>query len=746
MRISSENKLVVHTLLLHVMLLYFQLGFSQSSTYYQLAKAYASLQYFYPNPQAAQLEWDNFLIHQIDEILNERFQLESACQAIAPEVSFSSSSTKDTGQLPHDSLVNNYYYQHFGGLETVLGSSKDELMKSLLIGDDMKSFSMLFRFVPMSDRIKHKVKLSFRAKWISETNNGSALVMLHSGFKKSGKMNDRFHRVTITPSPDWKYYELDSIFCSDCPDKVYNALKIVRSEYGTLLIDDLCIYDATTRDTIFFHDFENFDEKYNQYTEYQSFILSEKIAPQPSEDSYRGKYALQLIGNKHLQLYEQARLDSLIQVQLAADYGLKFPRFLNRHHHYSAIDEQLSFYQNINKEDYPERVHYLADIIKLWTIAENTYPYTSLRKGIDAKALFDFCISNALQDDYNATKHFHNIVYLHSAYRDPHLNPFWVGKTPMQPPVIPQIVDDEYRIGLIYDEQYASYFGQKVTQINGINTDDWLAERLYDKSAINSKHLLNNALRYFFYSFDVLQNYRLTLENGENLIFNIEDLIEKQEPVRSPFSHLQDTIEIFNNGQAAYLRISPFGKWDKRNEERGRFIVDSLAKCSWIILDFRDNHINYTSQRIIEYKKRANDISTLPDHNSIIDQPFKDSFDYVALNLFDIARYETKFAAYPPQLIALVNENTRSAPERHLLPLYDAGLVTLIGQATAGTAAFSNKLQLPSGIKVSFTMGKTTYQSGASYQDNGIQPHYLITNTLSDQDLGLLKAKELIAK
>ena len=115
------------------------------------------------------------------------------------------------------------------------------------------------------------------------------------------------------------------------------------------------------------------------------------------------------------------------------------------------------------------------------------------------------------------------------------------------------------------------------------------------------------------------------------------------------------------------------------------------------------------------------------------------------MNIYDIARYEVDAIPFTPKIIVLINENTRSAPERHLLSLVDENLVTLVGQPTAGAAGFVSKLKLPSGIKVSFTMGNTVHNSGESYQGIGLKPDYFIDNSFSEQDFGLLKVKEIIA-
>lgn len=728
-------------------------GHAQTADYYQLAKAYSALQYFYPEPALVDFPWDNFLVAQVNNILNDSFNLEAACREVAPAATFLAGAVPASGQLPASNLEDNYYYQHFGGIETAnQSSSPDLLMKSLLIGGDLKSFSMLSNLLTMSAHVGKRVKISFRAKWECD-REGSALVMLHCGFKANGRVESRYHKVRIKPTLGWQYYQLDTLFCGDCPDKVFTSLKIVRPEYDTLLLDDLVV--ATTNedpsanvvawDTVFQHGFENYDTLYRHFREYESFTLSDKIAPRPSKDCYSGKFALQLIGNQHLSLYPQQQLDSFIRVSLEEDYHLVFPRFLAKFAPRPELKEVAARYAALPPDSLPDRAVYIADLIKLWTTAENAYPYRHIRDNVDAVALLERCIHKATERDYNATAHFHNIVLLHSAYRDPHHNPFWEEKQAWYPPVIPQIVDGTYRLGLVYDEQYRPYFGKAVTHINGKEIGTWFEERLYDKAAIQSTHLLNNAMRYLCQSFDEKPAYRFTLADGEELAVDSDALVQGQKKLLYPYSYLQDTIKIIGNNDAVYIRITPFGKWDTRDDKRKHFLRDSLPHFPWIILDQRNSHINYTSDRVIEFKKVANYLFVQPDRNSIIDAPFKDSLNFIALDIADIGRYEFYKAGFNSKIIVLVNENTRSAPERSLLPLYDAGLVTLIGQPTAGTAGFAIKLRLPSGIEVSFTMGNAVHQSGEPYQDKGLQPHYLITDSLSEQDLGLLKALELIS-
>lgn len=646
--------------------------------------------------------------------------------------------------LPRPALEDNLYCQHFGGIETTHGDSEDILMKSLIVVGDLKSFSMLFRLLPMNASINHRVKISFYDNWKSRSE-GSALVMLHSGYKEKGEVRNRFHKVHITPSDEWQYYELDTFFCPGCPERIFNSLKIIRPDRDTLLADELMVIDLDAGDTLFYDGFEHFDSAYRQFREYQCYMLTENIAPAPATDCAKGKHALQLAGNDHLSLYPQTRLDSFVQVQLGSGYWLQFPRFLNKNEAYD-FSEAIAEYNNAGRDNVDPRAVYLADIVKLWAVAENAYPYPEIRTGIGAEALLDRCIGRALQPDYDVTAHFRNIVYLHSAYRDPHLNPYWKGKTPKKPPVIPQLIDGAYRIGLVYDERYTAFFGREITHIDGQEIDSWLSERLYNKDSINSAHLLNNCLRYLCYSFGTGDTIRFSLKGGPELVCPPADWTATSKAVRKPFSYLKDTIQTVAGGKAVYIRISPFSRWDRRDEERSAFVRDSLPRYPWVILDFRDTHINYTSQRVLEYKKRAHHLRPMPDHNAIIDEPFLPAFESRPLNLLDAARHEIGFFEFPPRIIALVNENTRSAPERHLLPLYDAGLITVIGQPAAGTASFANKLQLPSGIKLSFTMGRTTYEDGTPYQDNGLQPHHPVRSVLSKRDLFLEKAMEIITR
>jgi hypothetical protein len=746
---NSNNTFIIFTKIigLTAFLLQFNTGYSQNEVKdcYNLAKSYSAIQYFYPSPQLADLNWDNFLTYQVDNILKDSFYLETALHTLTKDIALGSADSKNTNTISPEHLIDNYYYQHFGGIETYKGESKDEVIKSIIVGDDLKSFSMLFRRLPMSDKIDKRIKVSFYAKWES-VEKDSALVMLHSGFKKGGKMNSRYQKSIIKPSSEWKYYESVFDFCENCPKRILNSLKIVRPENDTLLIDDLIIVEEQTNDTIFHHDFENFDTLYNQYSEYQAFTLSKSIAPDRSRDRHSGDYALKLVGNRHLQLYPQVQLDSFIYTSLDSNYLMSFPRFLNKEAFKKQKNTDLSFYENLNTDSLSTKAVYIADIIKLWSIAENSYPYKSFRERLDSKKLLNLSISKALRTDYSSTDHFHNIVYIHSAYRDPHLNPNWKGKKPLQPPVIPQYVDGKYRISSIYDEDYKQYYGREVTHINNQSIENWVDERLFNKSEIESLHLLNNALRYFCYSFDNHSSYTFTLRNGEELVFGIKELIPKQKSLISPYSYLQDTIQVIGDNEAVYVRITPYiSKWDKRDKERKRYIIDSLSKYPWIILDFRNRHINYTSQRVMEFKKRANKVFSQPELHSIIDNPFKKEFDYSALNIYDIARYEVDAIPFTPKIIVLINENTRSAPERHLLSLVDENLVTLVGQPTAGAAGFVSKLKLPSGIKVSFTMGNTVHNSGESYQGIGLKPDYFIDNSFSEQDFGLLKVKEIIA-
>ena len=736
------NRITIYKSIL-LLLLFSCLGhysFAQSP-YTKLAKSYSSVQYFYPNPALSELDWDKFLLSEVANILKNKHDLESAIASLVPDVSFEKKRSSQRLISP-TALGEHLYYQHFGGIATPKGIYSEKLMESLIVGSDLKSFSMLRETLPISKAANHRIKLSFYAKYPSKNGN-NGLITLNPGYRKNGAFETLHHRVFIEPNNEWKYYELDTIFCPDCPRIIGTFLKIIRPQSDTLLIDDLRLYDYETERILYENGFEAYDTLYQKFPSFNYFHLAEEMASR-STDKVSGDYSLQLIGYDSLSLYPQQNMDSLIQVQLSDDYWLQFPRFIPKQNKYN-LEKTIKHYNKLKLDEFDQQTTFISDIIKAWSMIEHSYPYTELRNKIDADALLMDCISKVLEnEDYNSTRHFQNLTYLLSAYCDPHLSLIWKNKERRRSPIIPQLIDGVYRIGQIYDEAYLSYFGKEIQSINDQSIDQWLDHRIYDKSAINSVHLINTCLKFQFYDFDS-NDYTFTFSDGSELKIEAKDAVQNKPLLKYFALNKTDTIYTMLNGQAKYLNIPYRSKLSLSRKKSLQYVKDSLSSYPYLVLDFRNGNFNHIYSHILELKEISNTINTKPDCNSIIDAPFQTAFDCQKLNIVKVERKQKNTFYFNPKIIALVDEQTKSAPERRLLPLYESGLVTLIGKQTAGTAAFVNKIILPSNIKMTFTTGKTTYKDGRSYQNNGMVPHFIISDSSSSsEDLFLEKAKEIL--
>lgn len=723
---------------------FISIGFPQSDQYIEFAKSYASIRYFYPEPDLKEMDWNKYLITNSDKILMGSFNLENEILSIAPKASFRHDSIVSYDTIQIKDLKNYYYWQHLGGLVTQKYGYPENLMSSQLVGDFNRSFTMLLDLLKATNSTNRKIRLSFYAKFPTQ-NKDSACIMIHSGYKKNGEMIDQFYKKFIYPSTEWKHYVLDTVFCENCTKYAISGLKIVRQNSDSLFVDKIEITDLEDSSLLYSCNFENYDYANKRFPNYEYFYLSDNMA-EVSKDCIDGQSSLKLFGNNELTLYDQTNLKKTIQVKLNGNYWMQFPRFINKNDS-TDLKSIVSKFNNLEIDSGNSKSTYIADIIHLWTVLENSYPYTEVRKTIHAKALFNKCINNVLADSlYQLDSHFSNLTYLLSAYNDPHFELKIKGKKPYRCPFKVQFIDGEYIISDVFSKDYSKYLGAKVKSINGILIDKKLDDIIYNKQILNSNLLLNTYLESILTTYEKKQFLFLTDNNQEIIVTDLNLITGKPKYLEHFQNSILNTSFALLDGRAIYIHLKDSAR--AKPSKIYNYVNDSLSKFEYIILDYRGlEEKNYIYNAVLDLKLLKNKIKIMPDNLSKIEEPFNTEFKSLNVDLYSAIRTKLDSINFNSKIIALVDENVRSSPERQILPLYDSGLITLIGKQTAGTAGFINKITLPSKAIVHYTTGKTVYKNGVEYQNNGMKPHYEISETYtknSENDAFLEKAIEII--
>jgi hypothetical protein len=743
-------KYIVRTLtVLFLFSISFNLSYSQEKAIYNFAKTYATVRYFYPNPDLKELDWNKYLIINSEKILNESFNLEDEIKKIAPKSDFLSDSLKDIGIINKNELKSYFYWQHFGGLVTQEKGYPDKLLASQIIGDIDKAKTMLRNQLFSSDALHKRIEFKCHAKFPT-TKKDSALVMLHTGYKdKKGEIINNFYPLWIYPCFDWKEYKLDTVFCENFPHKgFFTFIKLIRPTYDSVLIDDITIRDAENNDLLYRFSTESYDTLYNRFRLIY-FYHSGNMAMK-SSDSYEGRISLKLLGSNELTYYPQTELKEFIQLKLSDDKWLILPRFIEKTDT-ANLSASIDFFNKTDTDSIDVKAIYLADIIHLWTALENSYPYPDIRKSINSDELFYKCINRILSDtDYNETSHYRNLVYLLSAYDDPHMSVKTKARDRFKSPVWVEFVNNEFRVKQVYNDKYSYLIGETVKSINGTDIENLIESFIYKKeSKLYNPHLLNKYLGYYLTGYNDTE-YTFEFINEKSIKITLDDLVtEKMKPVSSYIKEIPDTSYVFSNGQAFYIHNRKFGKNRLGLKEAEKFVIDSISKFKYIVVDLRQSGYNYVCHELFHAKMRTENIFAMPDYMSTVQKPFSKEPAGINLNLLNATRHIEDTVKINAKIFVLVDEDTKSIVERLLLPLYETGNITLIGKQTAGTAGNVNKVYLPSGFQISFTTSFTKYNNGEEYQNKGMIPNYIIDDTyniFSKDDAFLNKAMDLIVK
>ena len=731
---------------LNLFLLYAGLCFSQTNQYHEFAKAYSTVRYFYPNPDLKEMDWNKYLTLSSAKIINNEFKLEDEILSLAPKSSFHTDSVSNFIKINKAEHKKYYYWQHFGGLVTQKRGFPEMLLASQLIGSIDRSRTMLRNQLFAAKTLHKRIKFEFHAKFPTNKKD-SALVLLHSGYKdKKGKITDNYYRLWIYPSFDWKKYKLDTVFCENFPHKVFfTFVKIVRPTHNSLLIDDITIKDIETNKFLYRFSTESYDSEYNRFR-FNYFYHSKNMALK-SSDSYSGNVSLKLLGLDELSYYPQTELNKTIQIKINNSKWFQMPRFIKK----DSVNNLDSIIKKCNLTEIDSshvKAFYIADIIHMWTVLENSYPYSEIRETINSKELFNNCIEKIFNSkSYNKTEHFNNLTFLMSAYNDPHFSITSNQKNRKMSPVMIKYINGQYKISNVYSSKYLKYLGKNVKSINGVSIENLLSAFLYNYKSLNSINLLNTYLKYALSTYN---NDSLILELTDNKKIRIKkgELVKyRSKPISSYEKSLADTSFSLLNGKAFYLHYKKYGRNHMNIKQAKDFVNDSLSKYEYIILDLRQRGYNYVSGSILETKLQSNGIKVKPDYMSTIQKPFSNNFKSINLNLLDATRHTKDKAIFNSKIIAITDENTKSISERKILPLFEANLITLVGKKTAGTAGNINKVYLPSGFKISYTTSRTKYQNGKDYQNNGMMPHFEIKETFnihSKKDAFLEKAIEIM--
>lgn len=720
---------------------------------YQFSQSYGVLRHFYPEPMLKAFDWSAYLDYINYNTINDTaFDYKKAIKEIVPLAQFSLTEISNEDSLYKESLDSMYYWQYVNAVSTEEYSQSNAIVQNDIIHSEMRYTlnPLVFNKINFNRFVGCQLKVKFKAKLVAEQPD-SAWVLLHSFDARIYLPNERekairknyANRIKIYNQAEWKDYEVEIPFCSDCPISAMTYLKIVRPLHrGTLYIDDIEVSDVESGEIIASEDFEKTEDEI--YKRFRLKLLKEKTIEHYFDETLQSK-CLKLKGKRKYTFYEQKNLAKKIVSKIDSSLYFAIPRFLN----IESASQDSIVAPTIAKQYDTVRYEFLRDFIHLNAVIQQN----SLQKeNIDNKTLFYECVTRLFSaEQYTIQDHILNLVHFMAPYQDPHLALYVHGSTDVNMQYLPieiNKVKDEYVIIRSLEPELERCIGKKVKNINNIPVKQWVEQQFsIPNSSSISNYAINTYLQYGF-NFRYQKNQdpvQIQLKNGKNIRVNYADLgVQYRLPLLP-----KDTAFSFLNDKVAFFSYLSMGSTFRCTLA----FLDSLKNKDYIIIDYRGFKSGSYKIDLMLQKGLNNGVDFSANNKiSYISEPFYQNVEYVPFNVIEPNLKKINKTNDDKKLYILIDKNVKSIKEITILPLYENNLATFIGQATAGTIGNVIKEKLPSSkVKVFFTAGYGTYANGEKYQGKPMQPHYytkprIHKNITLKNDKAFLKAKQLVKK
>ncbi len=715
-----------------------QAGNPKFNKVYELAKAYGYVRYFYPGDEAAELDWNRFLVYSSKKIIESQeseLLLHDLFKTIAPGITISKNRkvSNPNSFQQFSNKLKPVYWQHLGDGNGSIGYPYKSMRMNRsanVLPESQNDFATL-RTSLNTNRIAGK-EIDFRALFKSDpliNANYSLIIVIKQKNKPAVPVSSVSQEMSTTK---WCEY----IVKAKIPDSVESVTAVVQSVNmaGTTYVDDvkITVFENGSWNSLLEDNFSNTDtvklrtnwkplginqefdithEAKNSYVKIER-TKGKKEFVKPLFDYYPEKEWIVKPISKEAKI--------LVPLILQADSLHTYPK--SNSVDFSHLKEELA---KVSPDELTADNLYcrLSNVIVLWNKIQHFYPeFESLK--ID----WDVALRNAIYrcfSDMDIFQHRRTLTNMLSGLKDSHMTIYYTSLMPKEyfPPVSWEWVEGKLVIVNVIDTTLNLDPGDVVIKVGDLKASlFWQTAKQNTLGATDSR-----------------KNYKTiyeSLSGKENttLEFVVEDGNKKQKSIK-----LKRTVSL-----AEFEKLESKRYLESFVEIRSGIFYIDINRLTWSDLKEKMNELEKASTIIIDVRRYPK-WQTINLLGHFIEQPVhRLQYGLPVIMYPDREKmkiqYDTASIIYPvtPYLKAkkvfLTGGGAISYAEdvMAIVDYYNIGLI--IGEATAGTTGGTNSCYLLGGLQTPWTGISILKQDGKTKYNakSGVIPGVLVSKTIKN--------------
>lgn len=684
------------------------------------SKIYGVVRYFHPSDEAAKLDWNQFALYGVQEVLKAKSQeefsktIKNLFAPVAPSLSFEGNQyswNKNDDLYP-------VYWEHIGlGLDQ---SYSTGMYSSKRINRLFKSEKFLAYGLNL-EKVEHnnlgKVRLLYKAKTV---NGGGA----HGWIKLLDKDNKSVLFKNKQTSPVTSIIWKSDTILLDIDGKNFTQINLgLIANKGTAEFKDVKL--------------EILKEN-GKWSEIKLPDVSDKKWFTVNDPEYKvSKNHLTLINDFMLSEQKKSQIKepyTIIQLSNGLTATVPIVVYSDKTHTLPVSSDFKSLQNKVNsipQNEFSKDVS-IANVIITWNVFRHFFPYQE-----EVKVDWENELRKAIQDAFDDRTGYEGVLTLRrftEIFKDGHIS---INNRTIQKenetyaaPIAWKLVEGKPVVSKVMGKNLEINVGDIVDKVNGQTSKQYLdsvSQYISGSKQWKEFRSLQEGLKG-----KENEKFNLTLENGKT----VQLLKDKNYTKNADFYRREDTIKIKELNDILYINLDKLDSVTVANN------ISKIKSHKKIIFDLRGYPIS-KGMRVLFTNFFHNKFTQKNFHIPIIYYPDLQNVKWID-NGWDYMKRDSLEA----KVVLLVDERAISFAESTTAYLKENGYVTVMGRPTAGANGDINRIKLLGESTLVFTGMKTTNYDGSQFHALGIVPDLYVEEKVEDivegRDVFVEKAIEFL--
>lgn len=669
------------------------------------AKVYGVVRYFHPSDETSKINWNQFAVYGTQEMLKSKdpkISLKNLFFPIAPSVSF-----EGKPYLWNENGLSPVFWIHKGlGIDRLKEKSIYSSTRYNRAPSTKKEYNYVYVNV-FPKTISTPLKIVYEGKSDDGGESFAYTNVYNPGVKKA---NFNTHQNSPIVSEDWEKKELE----------INNSLPVDRINIGFISTKqgsefrNIQLFYMNNKKEWVLYDLPSYldsDWKVNKPTTLiERSATGFKFAESTDNISSKGLNPYSITWDKYEKIGLPDDLQVIIPTVVYTDKEKTLP-----------ISDKNAFKElqsHLKSESFNKNVA-LANVIIVWNILKNFYPYQDV-----IKVNWDQALEKALKDAYDDKDEFDNYLTLNrflSNFDDAHMSVFYKGlieKRKYAPHVALRYINNKLIVKSVSPEIRDIIKGDEIIKIDNVNTQKYIDSlQQYFSGSKQYKDWIS--------SYSLLRGEKntpivFTLSNGKiiNLVKDTDITANWDFYIRDDTTKAKEI-----NADTYYVNM------DKLSGDEMEAEISNIRKYKNLIIDLRGYPRTDQQHKILNYLLPIEDSTKWLCAKDIYLTDFKYYKETCAGHRL---RKSISDNSLKTNNVLLVDERSVSNAEMFAQVVKHYKLATIIGRPTAGANGNRNDISLLNGLQFSFTGLKVTNPDGSRFHAIGVIPDIFVGETVDD--------------